>query len=141
MPDAAKEKWVARRNRELLPVPHFHSVFTIPHHLNSLTVKHFRLITDILFASTSRSLIEFGANPLWHGGSLAFSLVLHTWTQTLKRHLHVHALVAGGAFTHEKSGLAPSRASCFRLLRCRRYSPKIHRSYGGGAHCGKTWAN
>lgn len=97
----AKEKWVAQRNRELLPVPYFHLVFTIPHDLNSLAGKHFRLITDILFACASRTLIEFGANPRWLGGSLAFSLVLHTWTQTLKRHLHVHALVAGGALTHE----------------------------------------
>jgi hypothetical protein len=56
-----------------------------------------RLITDILFDSVSRTLIEFGANPRWLGGRVAFTLVLHTWTQTLVRHVHLHALMAGGA--------------------------------------------
>ena len=93
----AKEQWIAARNRELLPVPYAHVVFTIPHVLNDLAGRHFRLITDILFACASRTLIEFGANPRWLGGELAFSLVLHTWTQDLRRHLHVHALVANGA--------------------------------------------
>jgi len=102
----AKERWVAERNRELLPVPYLHLVFTIPHALNNLAGKHFRIISDILFASASLTLIEFGANPRWLGGSLAFSLVLHTWTQTLMRHLHVHALVAGGALTKEGQWVA-----------------------------------
>ncbi|MDP3669277.1 MAG: transposase zinc-binding domain-containing protein [Telluria sp.] len=92
----AKKQWIAARNR-LLPVPYAHVVFTIPHVLNDLAGRHFRLITDILFACASRTLIEFGANPRWLGGELAFSLVLHTWTQDLRRHLHVHALVANGA--------------------------------------------
>lgn len=93
----AKENWIAQRNRELLPVPYFHLVFTLPHALNGLAGRHMRLITDILFDCVSKTLIEFGANPRWLGGEMAFSLVLHTWTQTLVRHLHLHALVAGGA--------------------------------------------
>jgi len=95
----ATERWVAQRHRELLPVPYVHLVFTIPHSLNNLAWHHFRLMTDILFASVSSTLIEFGADPRWLGGDLAFSLVLHTWTQTLLRHLHLHALVANGALS------------------------------------------
>jgi len=93
----AKEQWISDRQRELLPVPYVHLVFTLPHALNGLAGSHGRLITDILFQSASATLLAFGANPRWLGGTLAFSLVLHTWTQNLLRHLHVHALVANGA--------------------------------------------
>lgn len=78
-------------------MPYVHLVFTIPHALNGLAGSHFRLVTDILFAAAAQTLSQFGANPHWLGGMLAFSLVLHTWTQNLLRHLHVHALVANGA--------------------------------------------
>lgn len=93
----AKEQWVAARNRELLPVPYTHLVFTVPHAINGLAGSHFRAITDILFQAASATLITFGADQKWLGGQLAFSLVLHTWSQNLMRHLHVHALVASGA--------------------------------------------
>ena len=95
----AKEQWIAARQRELLPVPYTHLVFTLPHALNGLAGHHFRCVTDLLFASAAATLAEFGANPRWLGGKLAFSLVLHTWSQDLRRHLHVHALVASGALT------------------------------------------
>lgn len=113
----AKEAWITQRNRELLPVPYIHLVFTIPHALNGLAGSQFRLITDILFQCASSTLLAFGANPRWLGGTLAFSLVLHTWTQNLLRHLHVHALVANGAldsdgqWIHGKPGfLFPTKA-------------------------------
>ncbi|WP_334189439.1 IS91 family transposase [Noviherbaspirillum sp.] len=97
----AKEQWIAARHRELLPVPYTHLVFTLPHALNNLASHHFRAITDLLFASAAQTLSAFGANPRWLGGKLAFSLVLHTWSQNLMRHLHVHALVASGALTDD----------------------------------------
>jgi hypothetical protein len=93
----AKEQWVAARNRELLPVPYMHLVFTLPHAINGVAGSHFRCITNILFESAAATLIAFGADSKWLGGQLAFSLVLHTWSQNLMRHLHVHALVASGA--------------------------------------------
>lgn len=95
----AKEQWTQARNRELLPVPYTHLVFTLPHALNGLASRHLRMMTDLLFATASATLIEFGANLRWLGGQLAFSLVLHTWSQNLMRHLHVHALAASGALT------------------------------------------
>lgn len=109
----AKEQWIAARNRELLPVPYTHLVFTIPHALNGLAGSHFRLITDILFEAASATLIEFGANPRWLGGSLAFSLVLHTWQQNLMRHLHVHALVATGALGNNGQWITGRRGFLF----------------------------
>ena len=95
----AKEDWLARRRRELLPVPYFHLVFTLPHELNGLIGQCPRVLYEMLFETVSATLTEFAANPRWLGGTAAFSLVLHTWKQDLGRHVHLHALVAGGALT------------------------------------------
>jgi hypothetical protein len=109
----AKEQWVAARNRELLPVPYTHLVFTLPHAINGLASSHFRTITDLLFQAASATLIAFGADPKWLGGQLAFSLVLHTWSQNLMRHLHVHALVASGALTADGRWLSSKKGFLF----------------------------
>ena len=93
----AKERWLAARGAELLPVPYFHLVFTLPHALNALAQGNPRLLYGLLFESVSATLIEFGANPRWLGGEIAATLILHTWGQTLTQHLHLHCLVAAGA--------------------------------------------
>ena len=95
----AKEAWLSARRRELLPLPYFHLVFTLPHALNGLIARHPGALYTCLFAAVSSTLSEFAANPRWLGGEPAFTLVLHTWKQDLGRHVHVHALVAGGALT------------------------------------------
>ena len=95
----AKEAWLAARRREVLPVPYFHLVFTLPHDLNGLIGASPRLLYETLFGAVSATLTEFAANPHWLGGSGAFTLVLHTWKQDLGRHVHMHALMAGGALT------------------------------------------
>ena len=109
----AKEQWIAARHRELLPVPYFHLVFTLPHALNGLAGRHARAIDETLFAAASRTLTEFGANPRWLGGTLAFTLVLHTWAQNLSRHIHVHALVAGGALADDGRWISAKRGFLF----------------------------
>ena len=109
----AKEAWIAARHRELLPVPYFHLVFTLPHALNGLIGRHARLIYELLFAATSATLSEFAANPRWLGGVPAFTLVLHTWKQDLGRHVHVHALLAGGALTEDGRWLSARRGFLF----------------------------
>lgn len=109
----AKEQWIAARHRELLPVPYTHLVLTLPHALNGLAGQHFRCIADLLFASAAATLAAFGANPRWLGGQLAFSLVLHTWSQDLRRHLHVHALVASGALTADGKWVNSRRGFLF----------------------------
>ena len=93
----AKERWLAARRSELLPVPYFHLVFTLPHALNGLAQGNPRLLYGLLFESVSATLIEFGANARWLGGEIAATLILHTWGQTLTQHLHLHCLVAAGA--------------------------------------------
>jgi hypothetical protein len=109
----AKERWLAARRAELLPVPYFHLVFTLPHELNALAQGNPRAIYTLLFQSVSATLIEFGENPRWLGGEIAATLVLHTWGQTLSQHLHIHALVAAGALAPDGHWITSRRGFLF----------------------------
>ena len=109
----AKERWLAARRAELLPVPYFHLVFTLPHELNALAQGNPRAIYALLFRSVSDTLIEFGENPRWLGGEIAATLVLHTWGQTLSQHLHLHCLIAGGALSPDGRWITSRRGFLF----------------------------
>jgi putative transposase/transposase-like zinc-binding protein len=109
----AKERWLAARRAELLPVPYYHLVFTLPHELNALAQGNPRLLYAMLLAAASETLIEFGANPRWLGGEIAATLVLHTWGQSLTQHLHVHCLVAAGALSCEGTWIRTRRGFLF----------------------------
>jgi len=111
----AKEAWLAARQRELLPVPYFHLVFTLPHALNGLIGQSPRTLYEMLFAAVSATLTEFAANPRWLGGTAAFTLVLHTWKQDLGRHVHIHALVPGGALAADGAWVAAKRDFLFPI--------------------------
>ncbi len=109
----AKERWLAARRAELLPVPYFHLVFTLPHELNALAQGNPRALYGLLFQAVSDTLIEFGANPRWLGGAIAATLVLHTWGQNLGQHLHLHALVAAGALHPDGHWITSRRGFLF----------------------------
>ena len=112
----AKDAWLQGRLAEVLPVPYAHLVFTLPHSLNGLYGAHPRWVIDALFACTAHTLAEFAANPKWMGstnGTPAFSLVLHTWTQDLATHLHVHAVMACGVLDPGGQWSAPTRKPDF----------------------------
>jgi hypothetical protein len=112
----AKEAWRAARLREVLPVPYAHWVFTLPHALNPLAIRHPRWLYGALFDSAAATLLELAANPRWLGAVPGFSLVLHTWSQDLRMHLHVHALITCGGLDAEGRWRTPARAaraSCF----------------------------
>jgi len=111
----AKEAWLAARQREVLPVPYFHLVFTLPHDLNGLIGQCPRALYEMLFGAVSATLTEFAANPRWLGGTPAFSLVLHTWKQDLGRHVHIHALVPGGALGSDGKWVAAKRGFLFPI--------------------------
>jgi hypothetical protein len=107
----AKDAWLQGRLAEVLPVPYCHLVFTLPHRLNGLYGAHPRWVIDTLFACTAQTLSEFAANPQWMGvaggvsaGTPAFSLVLHTWTQDLLLHIHLHAVMACGVLRQDGLG-------------------------------------
>ncbi len=99
-----RDAWRAARLAELLDVPYCHLVFTLPHELNALAGVHARWVYDTLMQCTAATLTEFAAKARWLGGIGAFTLVLHTWTQDLRRHLHVHALMACGALQFDVDG-------------------------------------
>jgi hypothetical protein len=101
-----RDAWRAARLSELLDVPYAHLVFTLPHELNALAAVHARWVYDTLLQCVAGTLTEFAANDRWLGGVGAFTLVLHTWTQDLRRHLHVHALMACGALQLEPGAAA-----------------------------------
>ena len=112
----AKDAWLQGRLAEVLPVPYAHLVFTLPHSLNVLYGVHSRWVIDTLFGSVAQTLSEFAANPKWMGGksgSPAFSLVLHTWTQDLQRHIHVHAVMACGVLSQQGQWSTPTRKPDF----------------------------
>ena len=109
----AKEAWLAARRREVLPVPYFHLVFTLPHDLNGLIGACPRTLYETLFGAVSATLTEFAANPRWLGGTAAFTLVLHTWGQDLARHVHIHALMPGGALKANGDWVAAKRGFLF----------------------------
>ena len=96
-----KAKWLEDRKSELLPVGYFHTVFTIPHELNSIALRNKKVVFGILFKAASETLIEFGKNNL--GGQPGFLAILHTWDQRLLDHFHLHCVVAGGALSFDKN--------------------------------------
>ena len=71
-----KAKWLADRKAELLPVPYFHGVFTLPHDLNAVILGNKAVVLPMLFAAAAETLLEFGSNNL--GGKMGFTMVLHT---------------------------------------------------------------
>ena len=112
----AKEVWLQGRLTEVLPVPYAHLVFTLPHSLNGLYGAHPRWVIDTLFTCTAQTLAEFAANPKWMAatdGTPAFSLVLHTWTQDLQRHIHLHAVMACGVLAQAGQWARPTRKPDF----------------------------
>ena len=99
----AKARWVEARNAELLDVPYFHCVFTLPHELNALARGNQQVCYTLLFQSVAATLRTFGRDPTWLGGDLGITLVLHTWNQVLQPHLHLHCIVTGGALSPDHS--------------------------------------
>jgi hypothetical protein len=88
-----REDWIDARSTELLPVPYFHVVFTLPDSINSLAIHQPKLVYDTLFEATWETLKTFGKAKEMQMGMIA---VLHTWGQQLSLHPHLHCIVPGG---------------------------------------------
>ena len=110
-----KERWLAARIADLLPVPYFHLVFTLPHAIHPLVHSHPRLVYELLFQSAAHTLLEFGRNRRWLGGRIGITLVLHTWAQNLTRHVHVHGVVSGGALSPQGQWMPAKRGFLFAV--------------------------
>ncbi|HEX2713733.1 MAG TPA: IS91 family transposase, partial [Candidatus Acidoferrales bacterium] len=99
---AARERWIAARRRELLPTPYAHIVFTLPRRLAPLVLQNKKVLYDLLFRISAETLREVARNPRHLGAEIGFFSVLHTWSQQLKIHPHVHCVAPAG-------GLSPDR--------------------------------
>lgn len=91
-----KARWVEARKKDVLPVEYHHVVFTIPQELHPIFRSNPRLAYNALFSTVAETLSEVAANPKNLGAKIGFSAVLHTWTQTLLFHPHIHAILPGG---------------------------------------------
>jgi hypothetical protein len=95
----ARDKWLAERSKELLPVSYVHVVFTIPHELSWLTLHNKKVIYDLLFRTSAATLLEVAADPKHLGAEIGFLSVLHTWGQNLQHHPHIHCVVPSGGLS------------------------------------------
>ena len=101
------QHWLATQAEVLLPIPYFHVVFTLPHQLNPLLQQNQSALYGLLLASGSQTLLSFGRNNLH--AQLGVTAVLHTWSQTLLDHYHIHCIVTGGGPSLEGRGWIASR--------------------------------
>ena len=113
----ARAKWLAARAAELLPVPHFHVVFTLPDSIGPVALQNPRAVYRVLFEAASRSLIEIAANPKHLGAQIGILAVLHTWGQNLHLHPHVHCIVTGGGISPDGMRWVASRKRFFLPVR------------------------
>jgi hypothetical protein len=111
---SARAKWSNARTEELLPIPYFHVVFTLPQELGPIALQNQRVVYGILFRAAAETLQELAANPKHLGAEIGVLSVLHTWGQTLVYHPHLHCVVTGG-------GLSPDRT---RWIHCKRSRKK-----------------
>ena len=106
---AASRRWLADREAELLPVPYFHVVYTLPSKLRDIAYQNKRVVYDLLMKAAAETTLAIAADPRRLGARIGVTAVLHTWGSTLTHHPHVHMIVPGG-------GLSPDGA---RWVACR----------------------
>jgi hypothetical protein len=92
----ARLQWLADRRAELLPVPYFHVVFTVPAPLAAIALQNKAVVYNILFKAAAETIRTIGADPKHLGAETGMIAILHTWGQTLTHHPHVHCIVPGG---------------------------------------------
>jgi hypothetical protein len=92
-------QWLEDRAEDLLPVEYFHVVFTVPAEIAAIALQNKRTVYGILFVASAATLRTIAADPKHLGAEIGFVSVLHTWSQDLRHHPHVHCVVPGGGLT------------------------------------------
>ena len=106
---AQTQEWLERRQAELLPVPYFHITITVPAELRAVLRANQRDGYGVLMQACAAAIIELARDPRYVGGTVGVLAVLHTWTQQLNLHPHVHCLVSGGGISDDASTWHPAR--------------------------------
>jgi hypothetical protein len=113
----ARARWLDARADELLPVPYFHVVFTLPATLAPLALQNPAVVYDLLFKAASATLLEVAANPKRLGARIGFLAVLHTWGQNLMHHPHLHCVAPAGGLSSDGTAWIASRPGFFLPVR------------------------
>src|SRR2546426_3460757 len=100
---AAAKEWLAEREAELLPVPYYHVVFTLPAAIADIAYQNKAVIYDLLFKASAETLLTIAADPKRLGVKIGFTSVLHTWGSAMTHHPHVHMIVPGGGISLDGS--------------------------------------
>jgi Putative transposase/Transposase zinc-binding domain len=95
----ARDKWLAAREKELLPVRYVHVVFTLPHQLSRLALSNKQVVYNLLFRASAATLLQIAADPKHLGAEIGFMSVLHSWGQTVLHHPHVHCVIPAGGLS------------------------------------------
>jgi hypothetical protein len=114
---AARAQWLAERSSELLPVPYFHVVFTLPDSIGPLALQNQRLVYGLLFRAAADTMLQIAADPQHLGADIGFLTVLHTWGQNLHLHPHLHCVVPGGGLSSDGTRWIGCRPDFFLPVR------------------------
>ena len=114
---AAARQWLAEREAELLPVPYYHVVFTLPASIGALAFHNKAVVYDLLFRSAAETLITIAADPKHLGARIGLTAVLHTWGSALTHHPHVHVIVPGGGLSPDGTRWIACRPGFFLPVR------------------------
>ena len=137
---AAAREWLAEREAELLPVPYFHVVFTLPAAIADIAYQNKAVIYDLLFKAAAETMLTIAADPKHLGARIGITAVLHTWGSAMTHHPHVHMIVPGGGISLDGSrwvvlpaALLPAGARALGAV------PQA--DAGEAAHCPRTPAS
>lgn len=108
-----KERWLDARKRDLLPVDYFHLVFSLPEPLRPVALRNPEVVYNILFKAAANTLRELTEDPKHLGAEVGFIAILHTWSQTLMDHPHLHCIITGGGLSPDGLRWIPSRNEFF----------------------------
>jgi len=138
---AAAKDWLAERQAELLDVPYFHVVFTLPKPIADIAYQNKRVVYDILFKAGADTLITIAADPKHLGARIGFTGMLHTWGSALTHHPHVHWIVPGGGISIDGERWISCRPRFFLHVRVlsrlfqRRFLEKLRAAHRAGRLC------
>jgi hypothetical protein len=134
----ARAQWIEQRQAELLDVPYFHVVFTVPEEIAAIAYQNKEAVYGILFQATAETLKTIAADPQHLGAEIGFFAVLHTWGQSLQFHPHLHCVVPGGGLSPDGERWVSCRPNFFlpvqvlsRLFR-RLFLESLQRSFDSG---------
>jgi hypothetical protein len=113
----ARAQWLEERQSELLPIPYFHVVFTIPQEIAAIALQNKRAVYDILFHASAETLRTIAADPKHLGAEIGFIGILHSWGQNLLFHPHLHCVVPGGGLSSDGARWVSCRPNFFLPVR------------------------